>query len=291
MVILAVGLLAAPAAARPEAAAKPPRVKGVPRLIFPVVGDYAYTNDYGAPRSHGGHQGNDILAPWRVPVVAVEAGTVKFHTTSWRAGCMLYLYGESGTTYLYIHLNNDLTPKRDNRGSCVPGTAYWPGLKDGQRVAAGQPIGYNGDSGDAEGTYHLHFEVHPNDGGDVNPFPYLNSAQRLLFAAQFGSTVTLVLKGTFLSTSPGYLKIRATGVSIFPTTAVTKLARPLVLTVPPHALVQRLTPNGLAGGSMTLAEARKGQQISVLTAPLVNSLDVQLARDGTLSASQILIKT
>src|SRR2546426_5304164 len=30
------------------------------------------------------------------------------------AGCMLYLYGDTGTTYLYIHLNNDLTMKNDN---------------------------------------------------------------------------------------------------------------------------------------------------------------------------------
>ena len=35
---------------------------------------------------------------------------------------MLYLYGASGTTYLYIHLNNDLTAKRDNKGKCVPGS-------------------------------------------------------------------------------------------------------------------------------------------------------------------------
>ena len=96
---------------------------------------------------------------------------------------MLYLYGASGTTYLYIHLNNDLTAKRDNRGSCVPGVAYADGLKDGARVKAGQLIAYNGDSGDAEGTYHLHFEVHPNDGADVDPFPYLNAATRLLFPA------------------------------------------------------------------------------------------------------------
>ena len=50
---------------------------------------------------------------------------------------MLYLYGKSGTTYMYIHLNNDLTNRNDNRGKCVAGTAYAPGLKDGQTVAAG----------------------------------------------------------------------------------------------------------------------------------------------------------
>ena len=40
---------------------------------------------------------------------------------------MLYLYGDSGTTYLYIHLNNDLGGENDNRGKCVAGTAYAPG--------------------------------------------------------------------------------------------------------------------------------------------------------------------
>ena len=49
-------------------------------------------------------------------------------------------------------------------------------------MKAGQQIAYNGDSGDAEGIYHLHFEVHPKDGADVDPFPYLNAATRLLFA-------------------------------------------------------------------------------------------------------------
>ena len=34
---------------------------------------------------------------------------------------MLYLYGKSGTTYQYIHLNNDLGKGNDNRGKCVAG--------------------------------------------------------------------------------------------------------------------------------------------------------------------------
>ena len=119
-------------------------------------------------------------------MVAVEDGKIKFWTTSARAGCMLYLYGASGTTYLYIHLNNDVTMANDNRGKCVAGGSYWPGLKDGARVVAGQAIGFVGDSGDADGTPHLHFEVHPHDGGATNPFPYLNRATRILFTARAG---------------------------------------------------------------------------------------------------------
>ncbi len=56
-----------------------------------------------------------------------RSGKVKFHTTSARAGCMLYLYGASGTKYIYIHLNNDLTVKNDNKGKCVAGGSYCKG--------------------------------------------------------------------------------------------------------------------------------------------------------------------
>ena len=34
----------------------------VPRLIFPIVGATTYTDDFGAPRPSGGHQGNDMVA-------------------------------------------------------------------------------------------------------------------------------------------------------------------------------------------------------------------------------------
>jgi murein DD-endopeptidase MepM/ murein hydrolase activator NlpD len=186
-------LLAAGAAAASASAAT---TGAVPRLVFPVLGEARYGDDFGDPRGQGGHEGNDIMAPWRAPILAAEAGTVRFHTTSSRAGCMLYLNGKSGTQYLYVHLNNDLTDANDNRGTCVAGIAYAKGLKDGAKVAAGQVIAYNGDSGDANGIHpHLHFEVHPNGGGAVNPFEHLNKARRLLFSAVTGTTFTLALKG------------------------------------------------------------------------------------------------
>ncbi|MFN2467103.1 MAG: M23 family metallopeptidase [Gaiellaceae bacterium] len=262
----------------------------MPQFIFPVVGPATYSNDWGAPRGDHSHQGNDLLAPWRAPLVAVEDGRVRFHTTSARAGCMLYLYGASGTTYLYIHLNNDVRKPGDNRGQCVPGTAYWKGLRDGQSVKAGQPIGYNGDSGDAEGTMHLHFEVHPGDGGAVNPYQYLLKAPRMLFVAPPGATVTLAMSGTFVSTAPGLVKVRVDTLRVLPAGPVlTRLGRSIVLTVPPDALVQRMLPNGIAGTTAQLTAARRGQPVSVLTLPLASSLDVQLARDGILSASRILL--
>src|SRR5205085_2118649 len=157
-------------------AAAPPKGSGVPRLIFPVVGPALYTDDFGQPRPGGPHQGNDLLATKRQLAVAVEPGTVSFWTTSAGAGCMLYLHGDSGTTYEYIHLNNDLTAGNDNKGKCVAGTAYAKGLKDGTKVAAGQVLGYVGNSGDADGgPTHLHFELHPNGGKGVDAYPWLQS--------------------------------------------------------------------------------------------------------------------
>jgi murein DD-endopeptidase MepM/ murein hydrolase activator NlpD len=162
--------------------------------VFPIVGNVVYSDDFGDPRGQGTHQGNDILADRKAPVVAVEAGKVTFWTRSANAGCMLYLYGKSGTVYLYIHLNNDLTMRNDNRGSCVPGVSYAPGLADGQEVKAGELIGFVGDSGDANGIHpHLHFELHPGGGKAVSPYRWLQAAVPLAAPGVLTSTQPLAV--------------------------------------------------------------------------------------------------
>ncbi len=137
------GLLAGTAAAKSpdpvgRVPAKPakPRIQGK-QIVFPVLGRTQLTNSFGDPRGQGAHEGEDIMAPRKAPALAAEAGRVRFTPGSGRAGCMLYLYGDSGTKYLYVHLNNDLTMSNDNRGNCVQGVAFPRGLKDGQRVARG----------------------------------------------------------------------------------------------------------------------------------------------------------
>src|SRR5207302_2881155 len=204
-------------------------------IIFPVVGDVQYADDFGAPRAGGPHQGNDLLAAKKSPAVAAEAGKVKYWTTSPSAGCMLYLYGESGTTYLYIHLNNDVTKGNDNRGKCVRGVAYT--VKDGAKVAAGQQIAYVGDSGDANGgNPHLHFEVHPAGGKAVDPYPYLQAAQKLLFASKPGVPFALTLAGTVVSAAVDRLTLNLQISQAWPSNlTLTKLGRTLTVTVPATA--------------------------------------------------------
>ena len=214
-----------------------------PGIVFPVVGPAHYRDDFGDPRAGGPHQGNDIVAPRGALAVAAEAGKVKFWTSSQAAGCMLYLYGRSGTTYLYIHLNNDLTSGNDNRGRCVAGTAYAKGLESGARVAAGQPIGFVGDSGDADGAHpHLHFEVHPKNGKAVSPFPSLRRARHLLFGAKAGTLVSLTLKGTVAARPAGKITVRVSTLKASTGLKIENVGRSVVLSLPVDAVVTATTP-------------------------------------------------
>jgi hypothetical protein len=259
--------------------------KRVPRLIFPVVGTTFYHDDFGEPRAGGAHKGNDILAARRAPAVAVEAGTVKFWTTSVQAGCMLYLHGDSGTTYLYIHLNNDLTGRNDNQGTCVAGTSYAPGLKDGARVAAGQLIGLVGDSGDANGLHpHLHFEVHPNDGGAVDPYSYLRKAQQLMFYAKPGAKVALSIGGTVVSAFGGELELKTSQVQLNSTKPV-KVSRPITLSVAADARVLVDLP-GVAVGLDALLS---GVYATVQTLPIRATIAAQRGDANVLTASRIML--
>jgi hypothetical protein len=264
----------------------------VPRLVFPVVGPVTYRDDFGEPRAKWPHPGNDLMASKRQVAVAAEPGKITFWRHSATAGCMLYLHGKSGTTYQYIHLNNDLTSGNDNRGRCVAGTAYAPGLRDGSTVEAGQAIGFVGDSGDANGIHpHLHFEVHPNDGAAVDPFPYLKKALHLLVPVDPKSTLSLSAVGKVTKSAGGRLTIQPTSVTVLPNgEKLTGIARPIVLSVPSTAQVDAGDGTLGSAGSATLAELA-GKDVIVLTAPARATLAVALARPGAISASRIATVT
>ena len=280
MLLLALGVLAGTAAAR-STATKP--------IVFPVLGPTHYVDDFGDSRPGGPHQGIDIIAKKRSLALAAEAGKIKFWTTSASAGCMLYLYAASGTTYEYIHLNNDLTAKNDNRGKCVPGTAYAPALKDGAKVYAGQPIGFVGDSGDADGIHaHLHFEVHPKGGKAVDGYPYLQAAQHLLFSAPPGSAFTLELDGTVVKSAVTTLQVRLKQIHAWPMGQRQTVKRSIVLNVPASVVVQSL--RGTTTKNTTLAAAQKGQAVKVWTMPATASLKTERGDPLALEAALVLLK-
>jgi Peptidase family M23 len=243
--------------------------KSVPTFLFPVVGATRYYDDFGEPRGGLKHQGIDMLATKRAPAVAVEDGRVEYWTTSKSAGCMLYLYGASGTMYEYIHLNNDLSARNDNKGKCVEGTAY--AVPDGATVAAGQQIGYVGDSGDANGIHpHLHFEVHPGGKAAVDPFRYLQRASHLLAPAPpTGRMFTLKLTGTVASSTAANVTLTADSVAAWPShVRQSKVAVPVSLS--------------LAAGESFSA----GEHIVAWTQPALGTIAALTGAPGALTLDQ-----
>lgn len=281
--LLVAGLMAGTGAARSGGTTKP--------ILFPILGAAHYADDFGDPRPGGPHQGIDVLAAKKSLALAAEAGKVKFWTNSASAGCMLYLYGASGTTYYYIHLNNDLTRGNDNRGKCVAGTAYAPGLKNGAKVAAGQVIGFVGDSGDADGAHaHLHFEVHPGGGKAVDGYPYLQTAQHLLFSAPKGKPFTLELDGTVMKPAALTLQVKVSTLHAWPMGQhQARLGRPLLLNVPDTAVVQ--STNSSSTKKTTILSAYKGEKIKVWTMPSTASLKTERGDDLSLDAALVLLQT
>lgn len=143
-------------------------------MIFPVLGPNHYTDTFDAARSGGRtHQATDIMADKMIPVVAAASGTVGWmQDVVGGSCCAMALHHDDGWSSWYIHLNND-TPGTDDG----LGFGFAEGITSGVHVAAGQLIGWVGDSGNAEQVgSHLHFELHRPDDTRFNPYESLLAA-------------------------------------------------------------------------------------------------------------------
>ena len=275
-------LLAGLTAAALSAPASGNQHGAVPRLVFPLVAKTELWDNYGDPRGNGRHAGIDMENPWRAPVVAVEDGRIKYWESS-LGGCMLYHYGASGTTYIYIHLNNDLTPRNDNKGGCVRDIAF--AVPDGAKVTAGQQIAWNGDSGDASGNPHLHFEVHPNDGGDVNPFRHLKRATKPLFAARTSAVFSLGLRGSLVSAGAGAATLQVDRVRQYPGGRWLEIdAREVELMVP---LGAEIAPSLVQLGGSTLRALKKPVAVSAYTLKANATPEAILGEPGALVLGRV----
>jgi Peptidase family M23 len=263
----------------------------VPAVVaFPVVGNVTFINDFGAPRPQGSHQGIDIMSVRHQPAIAFEAGKVEKHYRSLAGNCMLYLHGVSGMTYVYIHLNNDLTASNDNTGGCRNGVAYAPGLATGQTVRRGQLVGYVGDSGDANGIQpHLHFEVRTPTGRAINPYQYLLRATRLVYPRPAAlADISLVFrKARVVAIGDGTLTVTTRRIRVSSQTASYPYQRNLVLAIPVTASFERATTSGFTTAS--LADAQVGMVLRLTTAPFAPSWLTQKAGPSVLSAGHVVL--
>lgn len=98
------------------------------------------------------HDGADIVAPRKSPIIATAAGVVKF--AGWRTGLGRTVEIRHGYGYTTIFAHNEKLT-----------------VKKGDRVKRGDVIAYLGSSGRSTGP-HLHYEVRLN-GRTRNPYKYV----------------------------------------------------------------------------------------------------------------------
>jgi murein DD-endopeptidase MepM/ murein hydrolase activator NlpD len=132
------------------------------RDVFPIAGPHTYGQGFGVQRSGHTHEGQYVMADCGLPLVASQAGTVKFAGTQSLAGNYVVLTAaDRSADYVYMHLRDPAL------------------VKKGDRVVTGQPIGFVGRTGDATAC-HLHFELWPapgwyTGGAAVDPLPSLKA--------------------------------------------------------------------------------------------------------------------
>jgi len=167
-----VGPGGSPSAGAPAPSAVPQRpaiVLGPTGVAIPVVGVKGdqLQDTYTQSRSGGRvHNAIDIMAPNGTPVVAAAPGTVeKLFFSQGGGGITAYIRSKDGRwIYYYAHLQD-----------------YAPGLREGQEVRQGDPIGRVGSTGNANPAGpHLHFAIHRMEKGEkwhegtaINPYPLL----------------------------------------------------------------------------------------------------------------------
>ena len=128
---------------------------------FPVAPPYTFRDTWGDWRSGGRfHHAVDIVACDGTPVYAITSGVIHTLATWNSAGISLFLRGQDGRVYGYMHLQG-----------------YAEGIVEGKPVKKGELIAYVGHTGIKRDAAHLHLQVYADDSLDrdklVNPYGLL----------------------------------------------------------------------------------------------------------------------
>ncbi len=132
-------------------------------LQFPVAGRSraAVQSLFGVDRDSGRrtHEGVDIFAPRGTAVVAAADGLISGTTSNRLGGNVVWLWAAGrGLSLYYAHLDRHA-------------------VSPGDRVRAGDVLGYVGNTGNARSTApHLHFGIYARPGGAIDPLPFICDA-------------------------------------------------------------------------------------------------------------------
>ncbi len=149
----------------------------IPAIAFPVLGPVSFIDDWHFERDGGArvHEGLDFMGAAGQPLRAAFDGEIVriVHEDTGISGVSIEIRRSDDLRAVYRHLNDDTPGTNDN--AAVAGFRVVPGIDEGVHVRAGQIIGYMGDTGNAVGVPHLHFELRNPERipGDRTPFaPY-----------------------------------------------------------------------------------------------------------------------
>ena len=133
-------------------------------LTFPVSGrtSTAVQSFFLDPRDNNRreHHGIDIFAPRNTPVLAAADGVVSHVGTSNLGGNIVWVWDpRRGQSHYYAHLERQA-------------------VSAGDRVTAGDVVGYVGNTGNARTTPpHLHFGIYRRGEGPIDPLPFVQGGR------------------------------------------------------------------------------------------------------------------
>ena len=139
---------------------EPPPFTSYPDAAYPIVAQFGAWNRIGGGWRKAPNEGVDIIARVRTPVYAAAHGEVTRVRIEPERGRVVEIATsatEPDYVMVYTHLHAAV-------------------VEPGQEVAAGEPIGAVGDTGQVpRGIAYLHFELRLKDGSAVNPEPLFRS--------------------------------------------------------------------------------------------------------------------